>query len=116
MKNEVKKKMMMREHRSAVRKSPKRDVRLENQHRHSSFTITETFSSPSSATHQATRASHLRGSVSFTTPSVIVGIFPPRCSIFPARASIMSTAKCSLELDSWPLSTMLSLFPDAAHP
>jgi hypothetical protein len=39
MKNEVKKKMMMREHRSAVRKSPKRDVRLENQRRRSSFTI-----------------------------------------------------------------------------
>jgi hypothetical protein len=48
MKNEVKKKMTMREHRIAVRKSPKHNVRLENQRRHSSSTIAETLALHSS--------------------------------------------------------------------
>jgi hypothetical protein len=116
MKNEVKKKMMMREHRSAVRKSPKRDVGLENQHRHSSFPITETFSSPSSATHSSNACVALSRFRKLYNAVRHRRDVSAQVQHFPARTSIMNIAKCSLELDSWPLSTMLSSFPDAAHP
>jgi hypothetical protein len=60
MKNEVKKKMMMREHRIAVRKSPKHNVRLENQRRHSSLTIAETLSFFSSVPSRLPYAPQIR--------------------------------------------------------
>ncbi len=60
MKNEVKKKMMMREHRSAVRKSPKREFDSEINVDAHNFSIAEMRSSLSSAQIQASYKSHVR--------------------------------------------------------
>jgi hypothetical protein len=95
MKNEVKKKMMMRAHQRAVPRSPERDVRLKNQLQPSSFTIADAVfvsfqrTKPVGAENLKCAFSSLRN-VPFSRDDLIVAL-----KHSPARASIMNVAKPS---------------------
>jgi hypothetical protein len=83
MKNEVKKKMMMREHLSVVRKSPKHNVRLENQRR--ALVIHDSLRAFASFQHAESDVAQISGSRSlrFPTPPAIAAIFPPYAAFLP---------------------------------
>jgi hypothetical protein len=87
MKNEVKKKMMMLKHRSAVRKSPEHNVRLEN-HR-TTLIIHDSLRAFASFEHveRCVAQNSSPRSARFTTPSVNAAIFPPDAG-FPPLAHL----------------------------